>query len=55
MCGKAVCAVVCNDCSKAFCYHHLNSHRQELDERLDEIEVNRDLFRQIVTEQTFDS
>ena len=34
-----------------FCFNHLTDHRQELSQQLDEIEINRDIFRQTLNEQ----
>jgi len=51
-CGKAKGISKCEGCGKIFCYNHFGNHRQELNNQLDEIEVTRDLFRQILTEQT---
>jgi phage regulator Rha-like protein len=52
ICGKEKRAVRCEGCSQLFCFDHLPDHRQELSIQLDEIEVNRDLLRQTITEQT---
>jgi hypothetical protein len=54
MCGKDRSAVRCEGCLQIFCYNHLTDHRQELNKQLDEIEVNRDVFRETLTEQTTD-
>jgi len=51
-CGKEKSAVRCEGCLQLFCYSHLTDHRQELSQQLDDIEVNRDLLRQKLTEQT---
>ena len=51
-CGKAKGISKCEGCSKIFCYNHFGDHRQELNKQLDEVEINRDLFRQTLTEQT---
>lgn len=51
-CGKEKSAVRCEGCLQLFCFNHLNEHRQELIGQLDEIEVNRDMFRENLTEQT---
>jgi hypothetical protein len=40
----------CGGCLEEFCYKHLGDHQQELNKQFDEIEVNRDLFRQSLTE-----
>jgi hypothetical protein len=53
-CDKEKSAVRCEGCLQAFCYDHLTDHRQELSRQFDEIEVNRDLFRQTLTEQEND-
>ena len=41
----------CAGCLREFCHKHLGDHRQELHKQLDEIEVDRDVFRQSLTEQ----
>ena len=51
VCGKDRATFRCAGCLKEFCHKHLGDHRQELNQQLDEIEVNRDLFRQSLTEQ----
>ncbi|CAF1550267.1 unnamed protein product [Adineta steineri] len=51
-CRKEKSTTRCDGCSQPFCYNHLGDHRQELNKQLDEIEVNRDLFRQTLTEQS---
>ena len=51
ICEKERSAVRCEGCFKIFCFNHLNDHRQEFNKELDEIEVNRDLFRQTLNEQ----
>jgi F0F1-type ATP synthase gamma subunit len=50
-CGKEKSAVICAGCLQVFCFNHLNDHRQELSQQFDEIENNRDLFRQTLNEQ----
>jgi hypothetical protein len=42
----------CAGCSQEFCYNHFIHHHQELSEKLGEIEMNRDLLRQTLNEQT---
>jgi hypothetical protein len=54
-CGRAKATLKCAGCSQDFCYDHLPDHRQELSEQLDEIEVNRNLLRQTLNEQTNNS
>jgi hypothetical protein len=49
-CGKPNGRVTCEGCSKLFCLNDFNGHRQELGTQLDAIEVDRDLFRQMLTE-----
>ena len=34
---------------KYYCYNHLVDHRQELNKQLDDIDINRDIFRQTLT------
>lgn len=51
-CGKAKGISKCEGCSKIFCYNHFGDHRQELNQQLEEVETNRDIFRQTLTEQT---
>jgi hypothetical protein len=53
-CGKDRSAVRCEGCLQIFCYNHLTDHRQELNRQLDDIEVNRDMFRETLTQQTID-
>ena len=53
-CGKEKAVMKCGGCSQDFCFNHMTNHRQELNEQLDAVEVNRDLFRQSLTEQTTD-
>jgi hypothetical protein len=50
-CGKEKVTSKCSGCFQDFCYNHLGDHRQELNKQLDEIEVNRDLLRQSLTQQ----
>jgi hypothetical protein len=51
-CGKERSTLKCAGCSQDFCFNHLPDHRQELSEQLGEIEMNRDLLRQALNEQT---
>ncbi|CAF1688997.1 unnamed protein product, partial [Adineta ricciae] len=53
-CNKEKATSKCAGCLKDFCYNHLGDHRQQLAIHLDEIEVQRDLFRQTLTEQATD-
>jgi hypothetical protein len=50
-CDKAKCTLRCGGCLQEFCFKHLADHRQDLNKQLDKAEVNRDLFRQSLTEQ----
>ena len=50
-CGKNKRAVKCEGCSQIFCFNHIADHQQELSRQLDEIEINRDIFRQTLNEQ----
>lgn len=45
-CNKPNGVMKCGGCSQEFCYNHVIEHRQELNRQLDQIENNRDLFRQ---------
>ncbi len=54
ICSKEKSSYKCGGCSQEFCFNHLADHKQELSKQFDEIEVNRDLFRQTLTEQTTD-
>jgi DNA helicase IV len=49
-CGKEKATMRCGGCLKEFCFKHLGDHRQDLNKEFDEIEVNRDLFRQSLTQ-----
>jgi hypothetical protein len=51
-CGKEKAILKCGGCTQDFCYDHFGDHRQQLKVQLEEVEVNRDLFRQSLTEQT---
>ena len=50
ICGKEKATFRCAGCLEEFCNKHLVEHRQQLHKQLDEIELNRDLFRQSLTE-----
>ncbi len=52
ICSKDRATMRCGGCFKEYCFNHMGDHRQELNKQLDEIEVNRDLFRQLLTEIT---
>ncbi|UJR07958.1 hypothetical protein I4U23_012237 [Adineta vaga] len=49
-CNKEKVTYKCGGCSQEFCYKHLGDHQLELSKQFDEIEVNRDLFRQALTD-----
>jgi hypothetical protein len=50
-CDKEKATMKCGGCFEDFCYKHLGDHRQELNKQLDEIEMNRDIFRQLLIQQ----
>jgi seryl-tRNA synthetase len=54
ICHKEKRTVRCEGCSQMFCFNHINDHRQELSGQLNEIEMNRDVFRQTLTERRND-
>jgi hypothetical protein len=54
ICSKEKRGVKCEGCSQMFCFEHLPVHLQQLSAELDEIEMNRDIFRQTLNEQTND-
>jgi hypothetical protein len=51
ICSKEKATLKCGGCLQDFCYNHWDLHRQQLNTQLDEIEINRDLFRQSLTQQ----
>lgn len=54
-CGKDIkAAYKCKGCSQRFCLTHLNDHNRELGKELDEIEDQRNEFRQNLSDQTND-
>ena len=50
-CGKGNAILKCGGCSRDFCRQHFGDHRQQLETQLEEVEVNRDLLRQTLSEQ----
>jgi len=50
-CGKEKAILKCGGCTQDYCYNHFGDHRQQLSKQLEEVEINRDLFRQTLTEQ----
>ncbi|CAF2930816.1 unnamed protein product [Rotaria sp. Silwood2] len=51
-CRKQRATSKCAGCLQDLCYNHLTDHCEQLSKELDEIEINRNLFRQTLTEQT---
>jgi hypothetical protein len=51
-CGRERRVVRCEGCQQLFCFNDLPNHHQELSGQLDEIEINHDIFRRTLTEQT---
>ena len=54
-CKKEKLTYSCEGCLKRFCFNHLAEHRQELEKEFDEIEDQRNVFRQTLSEQTINS
>lgn len=50
-CGKDRVTYKCEGCLQSFCLNHLNEHNKTLGIELDELENQRNLFRQMLTEQ----
>jgi DNA repair exonuclease SbcCD ATPase subunit len=53
-CNEEKRTVICEGCFQLFCFDHLIDHRQELNQQLDHIEMDRDLFEQALNEDTTD-
>jgi chromosome segregation ATPase len=51
-CGKEKVAYKCEGCSQNFCLNHLADHHQFIIKQLDDIEDERNIFRQALTQQT---
>ncbi len=49
-CGKEKVAYKCEGCLQDFCYQHLGEHRQSLFRQLDQIENEKNIFQQMLTE-----
>jgi chromosome segregation ATPase len=54
-CDKEKRTVRCEGCLQLFCFDHLTDHRQELNQKLDHIEMDKDLFQQALNEDTTDA
>jgi len=51
VCGKEKATYKCEGCLKSYCKNHLHDHQKELELQLDEIENERNIFRQTLSEQ----
>ena len=51
ICEKEKSTYTCNGCSKQFCKQHLKDHENELELEFDQIENQRNIFRQTLSEQ----
>ena len=51
ICEKERVTYKCDGCSKRFCKQHLKDHENELELELDQIQTERNMFRQILSEQ----
>ena len=51
ICEKEKSTYTCDGCSKRFCKQHLKDHENELELELDQIEDERNIFRQTLSEQ----
>ncbi len=49
-CKKDKVTYACEGCQQRFCLNHLNDHNKELATQLDEIEDQRNIFKQIISE-----
>ena len=54
ICSKEKSTYKCGGCAKDFCFIHLTEHRQTVSKEFDEIENDRNLFRQLLIEQKED-
>jgi sugar lactone lactonase YvrE len=50
VCDKEKATLRCGGCLREFCYNHWEPHRQELNKQFEDIEINRDSFRQTLTQ-----
>jgi hypothetical protein len=55
ICDKEKATLKCGGCFQDFCFNHWDPHRQELNKQFDEMEINRDLFRQSLNQQIEES
>ena len=53
-CGKEKVAYKCEGCLETFCINHLADHHRELSLQFDDLENQRNVFRQKLSEQTND-
>ena len=51
ICEKEKSTYTCDGCSKRFCKQHLKDHENELESELNQIENERNIFRQTLSEQ----
>jgi uncharacterized Fe-S cluster-containing radical SAM superfamily protein len=49
-CNKGTGQFKCEGCSQTFCTKHVAEHRQALNQQLDEVILEHDIFQQTVTE-----
>ena len=50
-CEKEKTTSKCSGCLEDFCFNHLVEHRQQLEKQFDNLENERNIFRQTLTEQ----
>lgn len=50
VCNKERSTFKCGGCLQEFCFNHLTEHKQKLSRELDEVELNRDVLRQTLSE-----
>jgi chromosome segregation ATPase len=51
-CKKENVILKCEGYSQRFCHNDFGNHRQEVEQQLDDIQINRDLLQQTLVEQT---
>lgn len=54
-CKKEKVAYPCSGCSQLFCFNHLGEHRQQLTLQLNDLEHNRNILLENLTEQKINS